>query len=75
MKTKLDRSLEQHWLLKIQSNLQIIFYTFYFIPDINECLTISPCNGNATCNNTEGSYTCTCNTGYSGDGVTCDGMF
>ena len=34
---------------------------------------MSPCHANATCNNTDGSYTCTCSTGYSGDGVTCDG--
>ena len=42
-------------------------------PEINECEPVPPCHANATCNNTEGSYTCTCNTGYSGDGVTCDG--
>ena len=23
--------------------------------------------------NTDGNYTCTCNTGYTGDGVTCNG--
>ena len=48
-----------------------IFFTIF--PEINECVPVSPCHANATCNNTEGSYTCTCNTGYSGDGVTCDG--
>src|SRR6185436_6353227 len=29
------------------------------------------CSANATCQNTAGSRTCTCNTGYTGDGVTC----
>ena len=41
--------------------------------DTNECSTVSPCHANATCNNTEGSYTCTCDSGYSGDGVSCNG--
>jgi len=27
----------------------------------------------ATCTNTIGSFTCACKTGYSGDGVTCNG--
>jgi cysteine-rich repeat protein len=40
--------------------------------DINECvLGTENCDINATCTNTPGSFTCTCNTGYSGDGVTC----
>ena len=42
--------------------------------DINECNIQSPCHANATCNNTEGSYTCECNDGFTGDGFTCDGM-
>ena len=40
--------------------------------DVDECQT-SPCNYNAICNNTDGSYTCKCNSGYSGDGLTCTG--
>ena len=27
------------------------------------------CHGNASCTNTEGSFTCSCNPGYTGDGV------
>ena len=44
-----------------------------FVLDVNECVTEPPCHINATCNNTEGSYTCTCDAGYSGDGFSCDG--
>ena len=48
-------------------------YKFHL--DVNECLSNSTCDANATCNNTEGSYTCTCDSGYSGDGISCDGMY
>jgi len=34
-----------------------------------------PCDANATCNNTVGSFTCACNDGYTGDGETCEGEF
>ena len=33
------------------------------------------CAPEATCANTEGSFTCTCNQGYAGDGVTCTSKF
>jgi len=40
--------------------------------DINECLTNNgDCDINATCSNTTGSSTCTCNQYYSGNGTTC----
>ena len=51
-------------------------YCFFLIlkfVDTDECLTESPCHANATCNNTEGSYTCTCDSGYFNDGVSCNG--
>ena len=41
--------------------------------DIDECVTLSPCDRNATCTNTPGSFTCACNEGYSGDGLICHG--
>ena len=42
--------------------------------DIDECKDGSNnCDTNANCQNTNGSYTCTCKTGYSGDGKTCTG--
>ena len=58
----------------IASKMFIIPLNVNYVLEINECLTISPCHANATCNNTEGSYMCSCITGYNGDGVTCHGM-
>ena len=40
--------------------------------DIDECEDrANSCDGNATCSDTDGSYECACNAGYSGDGYTC----
>ena len=42
--------------------------------DNNECtLSTHNCHNKATCSNTDGSFTCVCNTGYNGNGVTCAG--
>ena len=45
------------------------------ILDVNECTDsgLNNCNVNATCNNTIGSYTCTCNTDFTGNGFNCSG--
>ena len=48
-------------------------FPFPIFLDTDECSTVSPCHANATCNNTEGSYTCKCDSGYYGDGVSCNG--
>ncbi|NNC02088.1 DUF4215 domain-containing protein [Corallococcus exiguus] len=40
--------------------------------DIDECAAgTDNCNQDATCTNIGGSFTCACNAGYEGDGVTC----
>ena len=46
----------------------------HYISDIDECrLGTDDCDDNAKCDNTPGSFECTCNEGYSGDGKNCDG--
>lgn len=40
--------------------------------DLNECTSgAAKCSSNAVCENSEGSFTCTCKEGYQGDGKTC----
>ena len=40
--------------------------------DIDECMiSDNLCAMNATCSNTEGSYNCSCDTGFNGNGTTC----
>jgi hypothetical protein len=41
--------------------------------DIDECATNTHnCSVNATCTDTEGSYTCSCKAGYHGNGMVCE---
>ena len=47
--------------------VQLFVVTFL---DIDECLG-NPCDGNATCSNNAGSYSCACNSGFSGNGTVC----
>ena len=48
-----------------------------FLADIDECASpeTNECDTNAECSNTEGSYTCSCRKGYTGDGKNCAGNF
>ena len=50
-----------------------VYFSEHFA-DIDECSTNShSCDVNAACSNVHGSYTCSCQVGYSGDGKTCTG--
>ena len=42
--------------------------------DIDECSKNgSPCDNNANCFNNDGSFTCTCKDGFTGNGTACVG--
>ena len=47
---------------------------YFSILDIDECNGVNDCHANSTCDNTIGSYSCTCDTGFTGDGKTCSGQ-
>ena len=53
----------------------VYLFAFSFYADIDECVAgNSGCDVRADCVNTAGSYNCTCKTGFSGNGSTCEGM-
>ena len=51
----------------------ISLYTTYVLTDIDECENETCHDENATCFNTEGSFSCRCNPGFTGDGDNCSG--
>ena len=55
------------------STVVILRYVVLFV-DINECDNTTACHDNATCTNTEGSYSCVCKEGYTGNGTVCIGI-
>ena len=58
----------------LRSLFTIILYWFLSFLDINECQDDShDCDKNANCTNTVGSFTCSCNPGFFGNGSSCTG--
>jgi hypothetical protein len=52
-----------------------VTWYYHIISDINECdENKHDCDPDATCTNSIGSFDCTCNPGFEGDGTDCDGM-
>ena len=55
------------------------FFLFHFFSDIDECvsevLNVCDIETRAACINTIGSFTCTCHSGYTGNGTHCIGWF
>ena len=60
---------------RTECNVLFTYSTMYIHPaDINECeLETYPCHSNANCTDTEGSFNCTCNEGFEGNGFYCAG--
>lgn len=56
------------WLVQAMSHFMMILFLLPL--DIDECLA-DPCDTNATCHNTNGSFVCTCDDNFSGDGFNC----
>jgi hypothetical protein len=74
MKITIKESLQQ---INCWEELEMkkLKYDVFSYKDIDECTSFTHnCNSNATCNNTDGSFTCACNSGYTGDGINCTGM-
>ena len=61
-------------IYRLTPNIATIFISLgFFLTDVNECAGENVCDANAMCNNTDGSYTCQCVEGYSGNGTHCEG--
>ncbi len=57
-------------------HIQCRFTGSFLSLDIDECaINTDNCHDDAVCDNTIGSYTCTCNDGFTGDGVSCNGKY
>ena len=48
-----------------------LLHAAFLHADIDECELFGPCDANATCVDTSGSFVCTCDGGFTGDGFTC----
>ena len=67
-------TLEMDLPVKVRIYFDTKLYQSISNSDIDECAISSDnCDSNAVCTNTAGSFTCACNQGYTGDGLTCLG--
>ena len=56
--------------------LNVFQLDFFVVLDINECASAThDCSDNAVCNNTRGSYNCSCKDRFHGDGISYTGNY
>ena len=68
----MDKNAMTQWThghTQCKMKLRMLSYSF---ADINECTT-GVCSMYAVCVNSVGSFACSCKTGFSGDGLICNG--
>ena len=71
--TKDTLEMVSHVKVKQETNAMKCQINLYLVTDIDECMN-GMCSLKAICTNGPGSFSCTCNEGYTGDGVTsCEG--
>ena len=69
-------TLAMVYIIDIIFYYSTLYYTSVFLIDINECTEDThSCDGNASCTNIIGSYNCSCNFGFEGDGLNCTGVY
>ena len=57
------------------AEMKVPYFYVSISADINECIdVVHKCYINAICTNNDGSYSCSCESGYSGNGTACAGM-
>ena len=58
---------------KVTSLIDSVSISLNILPtDVDECdIGIHSCDRNAMCSNTDGSFTCACHPGFTGDGLFC----
>ena len=73
----LDPTLSICLLLDITCfHAQVVGLTCGYFLDIDECMDhMDDCHQNASCRNNNGSFSCSCNSGFTGNGTDCEGMF
>ena len=69
------QSLTRCHQVRIPFNLRLqALISLFNESDIDECSADpSPCDAKADCTNSDGSFSCTCKQGFTGDGVSCQG--
>ena len=69
--TRLKRKASDYLQFHLTTNLSVCFLRLLFLllsSDIDECAEgIHNCSPHAFCNNTKGSYYCTCKPGFTGN--------